>query len=771
MFGSGSVDPSLPRGASLTLGYGSGGVVPLKFRLGRDQEIDVGIFKLILTTAPIDLDTVKERSPFPQTRTLDVQPRALATVAQVNAILKLEQLWDSLTMTLVQRRDPTLVRPVSGPRTPVENSENALSSLSISQQNTVLRNAGFNHGIHVGMVPCHSSAPVAVLLRSASDCVRTTEITATEDIGTTNAYDARLAHLGFPPLDELLEIPWIRARTGDWNTSAFRTRLWGTRRIQALRVVVSASLEDLEPRVYFVADVRDALSYPLDWQKFMMMEDVFDKWGDVVPLSMEIGAALVVSGPFAPQSAPQNAPQNAPQSAPQSAPHSVPHSGFGNWIRRKTKSFLTLVGLKRRKSSEPREPQSVEEPQTVEEPQSGEESQSVESQIARCLGVENLFEEPISIRIQNGQLMSLAVAGSREARTGDFRQWEVVKVTRVAPIVDLLEDDLRSQVYELYARLTFRSSQVGSSQLTDFDYDTVGVHKIEQIIIGFSDSRIEHITIRYANGLVVGPYGPSVDSIHLDKFDLEGRFIHITDMFVWATDQTITSIQFVKNSGEVSPIYGATRGVTQAPVLLTGDGCALAGLSGSFDADGITQIQGIWRRDLSVSGHRPMRTSFAGGHDGVIFNDMQLLGEQYRLTARISQVTARSPGTDFVGGLKVTYINPVGENDVLGETPVHGTDNGQVTTWRLGRGEYITAVRGRHDGTSICELQFTTNRNRESPAFGMAAGDFHFNFDAPKGGDGKVMELQHMVGKSGGRVNSIMFVWAEQVDVPWVLED
>lgn len=104
--------------------------------------------------------------------------------------------------------------------------------------------------------------------------------------------------------------------------------------------------------------------------------------------------------------------------------------------------------------------------------------------------------------------------------TDDFRHWGRIKVTRIAPIVDLLDNNLRREIHQLYDRLTFRSPHAGVSGLFDFDGAINGPQKIQRIIVGSSDSRIESITVRYASGFFAGPYGPLRDPTRSDCFNI-----------------------------------------------------------------------------------------------------------------------------------------------------------------------------------------------------------------------------------------------------------
>ncbi|CAE6442942.1 unnamed protein product [Rhizoctonia solani] len=114
--GKGQVDPSLPKGGNLTLGYGPGGVQPFQFNLGPGDLFDVGVYKLFLSTSPIDLSSVEQGIPF------GIEPRRL--VRENEAKHKFGALevgiWDAITMEL------KLSRPVK-----VQNSGGELEILSV----------------------------------------------------------------------------------------------------------------------------------------------------------------------------------------------------------------------------------------------------------------------------------------------------------------------------------------------------------------------------------------------------------------------------------------------------------------------------------------------------------------------------------------------------------------------------------------------------------------------------------------------------------------
>ncbi|CAE6435682.1 unnamed protein product [Rhizoctonia solani] len=201
-------------------------------------------------------------------------------------------------------------------------------------------------------------------------------------------------------------------------------------------------------------------------------------------------------------------------------------------------------------------------------------------------------------------------------------------------------------------------------------------------------------------------------------------------------------VQFVKNNPGLSPIYGIRTKdsiTSRPPVLLSGNGNSLLGISGAYTSDGLNQLQ-------------------ARGQTGYVFNDLQYLADP--ATARITQITARAETNHGVSKFQTTYVSISGGALVRSETPPRGVDDGRLITMSLEEGEYIIGVRGDHNNHGIQRIQFVTNRKTHS-AFGADKGDIAFSFDAPKTSDGRDMVLHYMAGKSRGWLDAVLFVWAE----------
>ena len=77
------------------MGYGSGGEVPRIFKLGKNQNVEVGFLKLFLSTEYVDLSDIEQLTPFTDDLLRPVEK------AQPWRIL----LWDTLLVTAVIRRN------------------------------------------------------------------------------------------------------------------------------------------------------------------------------------------------------------------------------------------------------------------------------------------------------------------------------------------------------------------------------------------------------------------------------------------------------------------------------------------------------------------------------------------------------------------------------------------------------------------------------------------------------------------------------------------
>lgn len=93
-----SVDDPLPPKSKLTIGFGDGGASPWHFSLHDGEDVDVGFFKLFLTTAPANFAMIHQETPF-------VSAESARAIQAVKRYLQFN-MWGTKLVTAVQRRMP-----------------------------------------------------------------------------------------------------------------------------------------------------------------------------------------------------------------------------------------------------------------------------------------------------------------------------------------------------------------------------------------------------------------------------------------------------------------------------------------------------------------------------------------------------------------------------------------------------------------------------------------------------------------------------------------
>ncbi|KAF8749658.1 hypothetical protein RHS01_09957 [Rhizoctonia solani] len=185
--------------------------------------------------------------------------------------------------------------------------------------------------------------------------------------------------------------------------------------------------------------------------------------------------------------------------------------------------------------------------------------------IERNLDITGNFERKYESRIQSG----FDTWFSDAVETKNWPTWQVIKVNQAVAITELLPKSLREKVNRLfsYGSLVSRSPAVGLQAPLGFDGASLGTKDIKQIDFWHNGIGTARYLVVYTDSTVAGPYGFGTKNRITDSFVLtRGEFI--TDVFVWSTTNTITSIQFAKNTAEVSGRYGALAGAGDPTVLI-----------------------------------------------------------------------------------------------------------------------------------------------------------------------------------------------------------
>ncbi|KAG8705721.1 hypothetical protein FRC08_001500 [Ceratobasidium sp. 394] len=454
--------------------------------------------------------------------------------------------------------------------------------------------------------------------------------------------------------------------------------------------------QDLDPTEELVQAISQALANQSIAGKVKAMREVFDTWGELIPLVTEVGISLAATGTVPSGTNLPSGPIISRSSGPQDIPWTV---------------------------------------DTI-------------------LGVKNVFQRRLASHTQGGDPQALQNGGYpswiQSASTPTTQRdgnLAIVKVARAVPIIDILGEHQQTQIRNLYSTSTLYSysASIGTTAKSSFGDLAAGPRTIRSIRVWFADEQVEGILITYENNVTAGPYG-KCQGAGFDDFPVE-KGEYITDLFVWADSERIKGLRLVKNTGQMSLHFDKKAGKTDPPQLLSGNTSVLTCLTGTYDATGITQLQ--------VKNHWPTQASFAGGRDGRIFNDLEYIGDPY--TARLSQIALRDGGLGPVVIFQTSYIWNGPSGVVRAETSARGTDGaGQHrASFELDENEFIVQVKGTQDDVGIRQIQFRTNK-RTSPVFGETnAFPVVFDHTAPPG-----MRLYYLVGKSHGWLYSLLFVWA-----------
>ncbi|KAK0194258.1 caspase domain-containing protein [Armillaria mellea] len=124
------IDTCLLPGSTVTLGFGSGGMEPVKFFIPDGQEVDLCFFKIFVTTKAVDLGSISQLSPFTESigRGARLVPQAITDD------------WGSRIISIVVRRAQTL----QGPSIP--------SSISCSEKRFTKPAEDYMHGLEKWLI-------------------------------------------------------------------------------------------------------------------------------------------------------------------------------------------------------------------------------------------------------------------------------------------------------------------------------------------------------------------------------------------------------------------------------------------------------------------------------------------------------------------------------------------------------------------------------------------------------------------------------------------
>ncbi|CAE6335832.1 unnamed protein product [Rhizoctonia solani] len=159
--------------------------------------------------------------------------------------------------------------------------------------NQMLRDNGWLCGFRVNDMdePQVSAHQVASYVEGATPLVQEVNDISTEIITTHSQRAANYVHHGWSVSAVETISPWTLPRIDAANRQNAEGA-WITRRTLARRLRVQVLLEDLAPVPEFVTAIEEALAKSATYERFQDVYRALSRWGDVVPLEMEMGSSL-----------------------------------------------------------------------------------------------------------------------------------------------------------------------------------------------------------------------------------------------------------------------------------------------------------------------------------------------------------------------------------------------------------------------------------------------------------------------------------------------
>ncbi|KEP46058.1 jacalin-like lectin domain protein [Rhizoctonia solani 123E] len=185
------------------------------------------------------------------------------------------------------------------PNAPVDNVVSlpeCTNNQGESLNDSILQKAGWLHGYRMDDIcgPRVSARQVALYVDGATAFVQDTNELSTETIVTSTKRETNYVHHGWSMGAIATVSPWTLSRIAARNhPNAEGT--WYTKLTKAKRLKVEVMLEDLVPVPEFKAAIENALEQPTTYEKFQAIYCALDRWGDVVPLEIEIGSSLAMT--------------------------------------------------------------------------------------------------------------------------------------------------------------------------------------------------------------------------------------------------------------------------------------------------------------------------------------------------------------------------------------------------------------------------------------------------------------------------------------------
>ncbi|CAE6463352.1 unnamed protein product [Rhizoctonia solani] len=465
----------------------------------------------------------------------------------------------------------------------------------LNELDCVLRNAGWLRGFRMDNMdgPQVLGNQVASYVDGATPFIEEKNDILTEIVTTRHKQESNYVHQGWSVGAATTTSPWTQSRidaTNRYNAGG----TWTTRRTLAIRLRAQVLLEDLTPAPEFVAAIEEALTRSSIFEKFQGVYRTLNRWGDVVPLEIEMGSSLTFTD---------------------------------------TETNFVQVGL------------FLHEP-----PESSLLANSYACNDDCQLPATSFDNFSDVSKIKTANIVRKGSANNMEWSDGSWAmteatRWRLIRVLMASPTINLLSNDLQARLTDLYSeKFSYAPSltigSIGFQHKIEDDANNAS-RTISSVEI-HSTNEIIGLSIKYLDD-VVSRGGRDVGNRHIFALN-KGEYI--IEMLTCAGNEWLHGIQFITNTGRCSVIYGALIGT---PTISKSKGGVLVGFSTRSKKHPewdylITGVKGIWSYDLmpSIPKENDIYSDYFGATNQCQrdFSDRELIGNSSSMHIKNVEVWA-----------------------------------------------------------------------------------------------------------------------------------
>ncbi|KAF8712386.1 MYND finger, partial [Rhizoctonia solani] len=579
-------------------------------------------------------------------------------------------------------------------------SDSSDSSITLSPEANILgeydktlRNNRWLYGFRVDNMdgPQVVALQVASYVIGSSPYIEEKNDTFVEVVNTHTKRGSNYVHHGWSIGAVATLSPWIASRI-DVKNRHNAAGAWVTRRTVVSRLRVQIQAEDLIATSDFQTAIEEALKRPTRFEQFHEVYRALSRWGDVVPLEVEMGYSLSLTDTEA----------NFSRLLPGTLDYSLTHLPTINTANVTRKGATSYAGWNEASAMIDVPPIEWRPVKVVEVlPTLKLLPNELQAQLTNLYAERLTYVPPLTVAP-----ISYLCKVNDDTVNASKTIWRV-EIRGTAHIIGL-------STHYFDGVISRGGKDGGNHHMFTL---TEGEHIIEMLTCADGEwlRGIQFITNMGRCSVIYG--------------SLEG-----------------TPVISRSKGGILVGLTTSTKKHSEWDYLVTGVNVSTTFYEPQTYMDDATK-QGIWRCDFlrSVPKENDVYSDYFGAktHNGTGFNDRALIGNSSSM--HISSVEIWS-GDDGIDGIQFIYRDTRNSQSEKIKSVLHGGSGSSHHQFELRDGEYVVSVSGKYNDRFLTQLCFGTNRGRTSDIYGGGSGR-SFSTQAPIDKAGRYHRLQYILGK------------------------